>query len=478
MTTIKSKLFLLFAIGLFFVSCDDDDAITVIPEVEEEVVPEPDPEPPVELTTFDITITNQINVVGIHNYNSPQNLSSERSNPNRLSLDSPGEFFETSFRAAPGAGPAAAARLNFVSMSSITNDWLFAPVGRGVDIFDANGNPITGNITDQVYLWDAGTEEEDDATRGGGSPDTRQDDDNPNVRVITTDVSDMIDVVLDYDGATQLFTLTITNLVGEFGTNPVRVSPGLISLHAQADPFFTEGQPVRGNGLQLLAERGNIDEIWGYFNEVGSQGNPLRLSTAWSTISPGLVYAFEGSDPWFTQGDVINPASGLEELAEAGEPDVAVEYLTSLGLEAVRSEQDENLAPGESLTFTITVENSDDLRLGIGTMLTRTNDWYMSFNNSGIPLFINGAPFSGTEESDEIYLFDAGTEADEFIGIGDNLGNGTESGPADPNTTIRRVGTIEDMQFGKGTFNSGPGVVWSSDERGGYGIIEINVQPR
>ena len=46
------------------------------------------------------------------------------------------------------------------------------------------------------------------------------------------------------------------------------------------------------------------------------------------------------------------------------------------------------------------------------------------------------------------------------------------------NTTIRRVGSLDDVQFGKGVINSAPGVTWFGDPRGGYNLIEIDIQPR
>ena len=29
---------------------------------------------------------------------------------------------------------------------------------QAIDLFDANGNPVTGDVTDKFLLWDAGTE--------------------------------------------------------------------------------------------------------------------------------------------------------------------------------------------------------------------------------------------------------------------------------------------------------------------------------
>ena len=39
-----------------------------------------------------------------------------------------------------------------------SNDWFFAPGEKGIALFDEEGNPIRGDVTDQIRLWDAGTE--------------------------------------------------------------------------------------------------------------------------------------------------------------------------------------------------------------------------------------------------------------------------------------------------------------------------------
>ena len=101
----------------------------------------------------------------------------------------------------------------------------------------------------------------------------------------------------------------------------------------------------------------------------------------------------------------------------------------------------------------------------------------MSFSNNGVALWDeNGTPLSGTSGSERIYLFDGGTEEDELVGIGDFLG--TPPGPIDDNTIIRRVMSIDDQQFGKGVINSAPGTAWIGDPRGGYNLLEVDVQPQ
>jgi hypothetical protein len=62
-----------------------------------------------------------------------------------------GGSYEFKFSASKGA------RLNFVTMFGPSNDLFYAP-RQAIDLFDAKGNPITGDVTDKFLLWDAGTE--------------------------------------------------------------------------------------------------------------------------------------------------------------------------------------------------------------------------------------------------------------------------------------------------------------------------------
>jgi len=238
---------------LFMASCSDDDDFVPPVDGDQEVViddegvdqdeEEQDQDPVDATTTFSITVTNSINYLYETTYggddNPLQNRSENRSNPTRGSLDTAGEFFEIDFVAAPGIP---GARMSFVSMSSISNDWLFAPEGQGIAFYDDNDQPILGDVTGQIRLWDAGTEATNMLTFGGAGEDgevnLREDDDDNTVRIIQEDVSDLIRAeITEFNSDTNTFTLVITNLVGESLEeapidNPIRVSPGILVLHA------------------------------------------------------------------------------------------------------------------------------------------------------------------------------------------------------------------------------------------------------
>jgi hypothetical protein len=63
----------------------------------------------------------------------------------------PGGAYEFSFSAAPGS------RLTITSMFGQSNDLFYAPSEAGIPLYK-DGKPISGDITSQIILWDAGTE--------------------------------------------------------------------------------------------------------------------------------------------------------------------------------------------------------------------------------------------------------------------------------------------------------------------------------
>jgi len=64
----------------------------------------------------------------------------------------PGNSYSFSFTASPGE------YLSFASMFVQSNDLFYAPAGMGIMLFEADGQPVTGAVTSQIMLWDAGTE--------------------------------------------------------------------------------------------------------------------------------------------------------------------------------------------------------------------------------------------------------------------------------------------------------------------------------
>jgi hypothetical protein len=63
-----------------------------------------------------------------------------------------GQHFDFTVNARPGD------RLSLALMLSQSNDGLVATDGVGIELFDAAGRPVSGDITARLSLWDAGTE--------------------------------------------------------------------------------------------------------------------------------------------------------------------------------------------------------------------------------------------------------------------------------------------------------------------------------
>lgn len=473
----KSNIIGLFLIGFAILvsSCTDEQAPLVADQLQTESDTEIEgtddsSEPELPMTSFNITITNVVNYLNAIVFNTHNNASQPGPIPD------PGCFYSVDFKAVPGT------KLSFATMSVVSNDWFFAPSDAGIPLFE-NGVPVTGDVTGQVYLWDAGVEEEDPATRTSepdGATAGVPDDDNT-VRVVTSDVASFIKVALYYDEVTGYFTLKIENVRGHNAeTDPIIITPGIVVLHAQDYALFQDGHEDRGHGLAKIAVQGNPSDIYDWLTATCDSGAPLRLSSSFTVFAPGIVYAYDsGTDPVFTQDMVAVVGSGIEEIAEDGNSGIMYEYITNqLGFPAAQSNETMPVGPGQSLTFTL--DAPVGYKMGFNTMFVFSNDWFISTDNYGYHLFHgDGSPKSGSEITQQAYLYDAGTEIDQPIGMGADQApfqSGPNTGAPDENNMIRRVMEINDVQFGKGSIHSYEGVAGHPDLRGGYNLVHITIE--
>jgi hypothetical protein len=79
----------------------------------------------------------------------------------------PGGAFEFDIEAEPGR------KLAFATMFVPSNDVFFAPGNGGISLFDGN-EPVDGDVTDRVALWDAGTEPNENPNSGSPNQAPRQ----------------------------------------------------------------------------------------------------------------------------------------------------------------------------------------------------------------------------------------------------------------------------------------------------------------
>ncbi len=355
-------------------------------------------------------------------------------------------------------------KLSFVTMLAATNDLFFAPKGDGIAFYDEDGEPISGDVTDQIYLWDAGTELNEEPRVGPntvskqGAPDTGPAENGDVIAI--GDAEDDFD--FDYPEASDVMTVTLTHVEGtEFevtienvssatalqtseGDFPAPLSPGVWVVHNGIDPLFTVGMPDRGQGLEHIAEDGNPTLL----AELIAENSGITYPA-----SPGVwVVHAAGTRPLFEEGSA-DYGEGLEHIAEDGNP---------MMLGAKLAESDGYLSgavfnmpagstgpgpitPGKSYEFSF--EATPGASLSFATMLAATNDVFFGPADTGIALFsANGEPLNG-DITDEVSLWDAGTESNEQPGIGPTTVT-NQPAPDTSNPGEESVQLLEDVDDG------------------------------
>ncbi|HYP77858.1 MAG TPA: spondin domain-containing protein [Polyangiaceae bacterium] len=329
-------------------------------------------------------------------------------------------------------------KLYFASMLAATNDVFFAPNGDGIPLYLENGTPITADVTSQIYLWDAGTELNEEPFIGANTVtnqttvNTGVVDTNNKVRKIATvsegfvfaypPVASLIKVTVTHTIGTS-FDVTIDDLstatltTGDLVNHPAPISPGVWVVSSSPNALFTDQAPAPAHGLEALAE----------------DGRPVALAT-YLAANAGVTYPASpgawllhkaGTKPLFTSG-AKDLGEGLEAIAEDGNPAPLAANLESLDgfikgavfNTPVAATAPGPIAPGSKYQFTFDGSPGDSL--SFATMLAATNDVFLAPKDLGIPLFdADGVPLTG-DISNQIYLWDAGTEANEAPAIGPN----------------------------------------------------------
>jgi hypothetical protein len=158
-----------------------------------------------------------------------------------------------------------------------------------------------------------------------------------------------------------------------------------------------------------------------------SKGEVLKLSsgkTAPFVAAPTFWALHTGAgNPIFTGGQP-EPGNGLEQLAETGNPEGLIKYVSAIsGVTAVGANarplgatSDGPLTPGQAYEFEVSASPGQSLSLA--WMFGQSNDLFYS-NERPIALFVGGKPVSG-DMTAQLSLWDAGTELNEEPGLGPN----------------------------------------------------------
>jgi hypothetical protein len=326
----------------------------------------------------------------------------------------PGNSYQFSFDAGPGQ------QLSFATMYVRSNDLFYAPSGDGITLFESD-MAISGDITAQIMLYDAGTEVNEEPgsgpnqpLNGGAGVGTPENATVKDIGMVSDGytypaVNENLMVTIENDGATR-FTVTVKNLEGS--TTPI--APGVWVVHSAANPLFEVGAADFGSGLKGLAEDGDPSGLADHLDRNSGYVSPLAPG-AWA------VHASEITPIFVTNESDLG--EGLEDLAENGDPSSLAAAL-SLKTGVVSSGAFNTpsgasgpgpLLPGSSYEFTFDAEEGD--YLSFATMLVHTNDLFFSPSEMGIALFSGGTAISGDITS-QVMLYDAGTEINELPGVG------------------------------------------------------------
>ena len=322
----------------------------------------------------------------------------------------PGGSYSFSFNASKGH------KLSFATMFVKSNDLFYGPSDEGLDLFDGD-TPLTGDITSMISLWDAGKEVNEEPGMGANQPLNQSGantgtDENGNVMMVNDgftypEVNENIKVMLEYDGS-SMFTVTIDNLAMSF----TPLAPGAWVINDVPNALYKNNSPDFGMGLEGLAEDG----------AAGPLGEYLTMNSGYfSPLAPGVwVVGARNDNPIFMEG-MTDYGLGLEALAENGDPSGLATSLQNGGYASGVFNTPANvgspgpLLPGDSYNFSFQAEAGE--YLSFASMLVHTNDFFFAPDEMGISLFSGDQGISG-DITNNIKMWDAGTEVNEFPGAG------------------------------------------------------------
>ena len=371
-----------------------------------------------------------------------------------------GESYEITFTAGPNEIPNSGMKLSLATMFIQSNDLYYAFEPGGLSLFNNDGTPIGQNgavdVTDQVGLYDAGTE--GDQTPGSGTDqaprqsslntgpsgegtvaevtdadgDGRLENDGFSYPATEDVVEVTVESTADSESGGYAFTVTITNVGTTVNGAPIPLSPGSYAVHWDQTPGGDDvtypGHPPgaqAGGGIEAIAEDGRpagaLPPDTG--TPAGNHVETLQGVTGVTVpLSPG-AYAVHSSDVSFYEVG-SETAAGIEAIAEDGQPGEMQSMLS--GADGVKrvdvfntptgASEPGPLAPGSSYSFSVEAVPGD--RLSLATMYIQSNDLFYAFEPQGLALYgANDQPVSG-DVTEQIMLYDAGTEGDQEPGVG------------------------------------------------------------
>jgi hypothetical protein len=325
----------------------------------------------------------------------------------------PESAYEFKIDAAPGY------HLSFATMFVQSNDLFYAPSENGIALFAEENTPVSGDVSDQVLLWDAGTEINQEP---GVGMDQAPRQSGPNSGLDEGGVVQLAADDFSYPVVMEHLRVTIDNLsdtefmvrIENVSDDPTMlIAPGVWVLHQNSNPLFDASMQDRGDGLEALAEDGNPTNL---AQSLAPESGITVL------IAPGVWAVHTEPGVLFTSGEV-DRGSGLEALAEDGNPSALAAALAEhQGIDTfgifttpVGSSEPGPLGPGGIYEFKFAAGPGSYLSLA--TMFVQSNDLFYSTSEAGLALFDGGNALHG-DISDQVFLWDVGTEINQKPGVG------------------------------------------------------------
>jgi hypothetical protein len=344
----------------------------------------------------------------------------------------PGQSYRFDVVVWPGA------QLQIVTMFVESNDAFLAFAPGGIALWTPDGEPLDGNHTADLVLYDAGTEF-NEPLGVGSSQAPRQlepgagESETGSVTVITDGESgaalgpggiefpaipDFVELqIMHIEGPN--FRVVLRNVSpddlldklsgGPEKEKPARLSPGIFTVHASGFELFDVDEPATPQ-LERLAEDADPAPL----------AEQLELMQGVASDLSGVVWAVHGEDRGlFEVGSGASP--GLEDLVEDGRPELLLEQLgkdPQFERYGLASTDTSVIEPGTAVEIRFVGAPGDHFSFVAGYLAA--NDKFIGVTQLGIPLFDEqGAPRTG-ELDWALGLFDAGTEVDEPPALGGN----------------------------------------------------------
>jgi hypothetical protein len=202
-------------------------------------------------------------------------------------------------------------------------------------------------------------------------------------------------------------------------------SPGLTRLSQEMSAAL--GCRAAARRLQLASPKAGGHRCFMVRIDNISSPNAFTASngTTWTLpFSPGPFIVTSKPHPIFSLG-TADRGQGLRALSEDGNPVPLTSYAertfpgSGAFLVPVGGTKPKGIVPGQHFQFFVVAEAGQ--KLHFASMFGQSNDWFYG-TPSGIALFDAGGKPLGGNATAQIKLFDAGTEADEELGIGPSQG--------------------------------------------------------